>query len=98
MKRKANSQILGFQPDHFKSLIESLNGIPPKYERRDQLAAMALQAGGVELMNTLLDALPKTFTRKTKKPELAAFLVDTFFVIKTTIALKTMQFPSTHYG
>ena len=42
MKRKANSQILGFQPDHFKTLIESLNGISPKYERRNQLVAMAL--------------------------------------------------------
>jgi hypothetical protein len=98
MKRKANSHILGFQPDHFKTLIDSLNGIPPKCERRDQLAAMAMQAGGVDLMNKILGALPKTFTRKTKKPELAAFLVDTFFVIETMVASKTMHFPSTHSG
>ena len=49
-------------------------------------------------MNTLIDALPKTFTRKTKKPELAAFLVDTFFVIETIVASKTIQFPATHSG
>ena len=51
LKRKANAQMLGFTPDHYKELVENLNGFPPAYSRRDQLIAMALQVdpgGGVD--------------------------------------------------
>ena len=99
LKRKANAQVLGFQPDHFKMHIENLNGLPPRHERRDQLVAMALQAdqGGV-LMGRLLAALPPKITRKTTKSHLAGILVEVFFIVEDMIVSRGVVFSSTHSG
>ena len=98
-KRKANAQVMAFQPDHFKMHIENLNGLPPRHERRDQLVAMALQAdqGGV-LMGRLLAALPPKITRKTTKSHLAGILVEVFFIVEDMIVSRGVVFPSTHSG
>ena len=42
LKKKSNTHMLGFTPDHYKELVEILNGFPPAYSQRDQFIAMAL--------------------------------------------------------
>ena len=99
LKRKANAQMLGFTPDHYKELVENLNGFPPAYSRRDQLIAMALQVDpGGGLMEQLNRALPKKLTKKVKKSNLADILVSTFFIVEEMTASKRVEFPSTHTG
>ena len=47
LKRKSNSSVLGFSPDHYKSLIIGLMGPSPEFPCCDELIAMALQADPV---------------------------------------------------
>ena len=74
MERKSNSNVLGFLPDHYKSLFFGLLGPSPKFPRRDDLIVMALQAdaSGMLMGNAVMLPPPHSVLAKV----LTTFLAD----------------------
>ena len=98
MKRKSNANFLGFPADHYKSLLFGLLGPSPKFLRRDELIAMALQAdpSGV-MMENMTNVLPaKLSKRDSLKYAMAELLVDIFFVVQDVIISSAVTLPPPH--